>query len=102
MRGGVGITGFPTCMYDKLDQLPIKSPKQLLCPPHLDTVKDAWDSPDEKKIKADTKLTVAKCSQIFDRKTTAPSCGDLRRLADLDLDSWSLRKSLTFKTFDCK
>ena len=51
-------------------------------------------------MKADTKLTVVMCSQIFDRKTTAPSSGDFCRLADSDYDSWSPRKSLTFKTSD--
>ena len=52
--------------------------------PHLNTFIDIWDSPDEEeKIKAYTKLIVAMCSQI-DRKSTPPSSGDFRRLADLN------------------
>ena len=54
------------------------------------------------KIKADTKLTVVMGSQIFYWKSRAPSRGNFRWLADLDKDSLSLRKSLTFKTSDRK
>ena len=32
------------------------------------------------KMKADKKLTVLMCSQVLDRKSTAPSRGDFRRL----------------------
>ena len=34
-----------------------------------------WGLPNQKKQKADTKLTVVMWCQIFDRKSTAPSSG---------------------------
>ena len=45
---------------------------------------DTWDSHNETKMKADTKLTLVMCSQIFDRKSTAPSSSDFCPLTDLD------------------
>ena len=39
---------------------------------------------------------------VFYRKSTAPYSSDFCRLADLDYDSWSLRKSVTFKTSNRK
>ena len=54
------------------------------------------------KMKADTKRTVVMSSQIFYGKSTAPSSSNCCRLADLDLDSWSLRESLTVKTSKSK
>ena len=50
------------------------------------------------KQKAETKLTIVICSQIFDWKSTTTSSSNFCWLADLDSDSWSLIQSLTFKT----
>ena len=54
------------------------------------------------KMQADTKLTIAMCSQIFNRKSTAPSSFDFCWLAHLDYDSWSLRKNITLKSSSSK
>ena len=45
---------------------------------------NVWEAPDENKMKADTKLVIILYSQIFERKSTAPSSGDFCRIADLD------------------
>ena len=47
--------------------------------PHLDMYRGVFGLPGKNKMKANTKLTVVMCCQIFHRKSVAPSSGDFRR-----------------------
>ena len=43
--------------------------------PNLDELKAAWGLPTQNKKKADTKVAVVMCCQIFDRRSTVSSSG---------------------------
>ena len=57
----------PACMLEM---------NKIIFRPHLDMSKGVCGLPSKKKMKAETKLTVVVCCQIFHRKSVTPSSGD--------------------------
>ena len=61
--------------YKRSQQICFFEKNLVMFTPHLDELKAAWGLPSQNKKKADTKLAVVMCCQIFDRRSTAASSG---------------------------
>ena len=75
---GLLLYPFPAFIWWKLDQLCIKK-KQHTCLKWTKLLSWCVFGFPAKKMKADTKLTVVMCCQIFDRKSETPSSSDFRQ-----------------------
>ena len=100
-RGGVGIRCFSNIhlrftrpsVYKKSRQYVFEK-NMVMFKPNSDQFRGIWGPPSEKKMKADTKLTVVMCCQIIAKRHTAPSSGRFRRRPASPLLSWRTLRQL--------